>query len=258
MSIKTVFKTSLVTSLVVLSMVQLQSIVINQARGAAPLTAPLTSFVTITPTPTEVPLTAPEQSTPTPTVAPTTAPNNNSGGGSNNGGSSNNNGGNSNSGSNGGGNNVCRNERPKSAPVIISVRPTGASQVTLTWKKGWGPVNEYVIWYGTTKEAAMFTTAVIKGEEQLKTATIDGLKPRTVYYFKVQPRNGCTPGSFSNIFTSYGRLVSNGYAQGVNYSVKPGIVKTSTAPAKTFVQPSAPKQQTAINSISGFFKSIFK
>lgn len=202
MSIKSVLKTSLITSLVALSMVQLQSVVINQARGAAPLTAPLTSFVTITPTPTQAPLTAPVQSTPTPTITPTptTAPSNNNGGGSsNNGGSNNNGGGNSgggssnNGGSNGGGSNVCRDERPKSAPIIISARATGANQVTLTWRGGWAPFNGFVISYSTKRGITQYSTVV----GNTTTATVNGLNGNTLYYFKIQAKNGCTTGDYS-------------------------------------------------------------
>lgn len=198
MSIKTVVKTSLITSIVALSMVQLQFVVINQARGAAPLTAPLTSFVTITPTPTEIPLTAPEQSTPTPIVTPTTAPsNNNSGGNSNNGGSNNgggnSGGGSSNNGGSNGGNNVCRDTRPKSAPLILSARATGANQVTLTWKKGWAPFNGFVISYSTKRGITQYTTEV----GNTTTATVKGLNGNTIYYFKIQAKNGCVAGDYS-------------------------------------------------------------
>lgn len=197
-------------------MVQLRSVLVNQVRGEAPLTAPLTGFITptptleapltapVTPTPTvEVPLTAPAQSTPTPTVTPTTAPsNNNSGssdnGGSNNGGGNSGGGGNSSNnggGSNGGGGNVCRDERPKSAPIILSARATGANQVTLSWKKGWAPFNGYVISYGTKKSITQYATDVFGANTTV--ATVKGLNGNTTYFFRIQAKNGCVSGDYS-------------------------------------------------------------
>ncbi|MEN9407171.1 MAG: Fibronectin type domain [Candidatus Parcubacteria bacterium] len=196
---KTLTKTSLVLSIMALSMIQLQSVLIGQARGEAPLTAPLTGFVTITPTPTEAPFTAPVQSTPTPTATPTSAPsNNNSGGGSNNGGSNNNNGsnnggGSSNNGGSNGGGNVCRDERPKSAPLLLSARATGANQVTLTWRKGWAPYTGFVISYSTKRGITQFTSEV----GNTTVGTVSGLNANTTYFFKVQAKNGCVGGDFS-------------------------------------------------------------
>jgi len=214
MSTKTVAKTSFALVAMTLTVIQLQSVLMNKALGVAPLTAPLTNFVTITPTPTiEVPLTAPVQTTPTETPTPTQAPSNNNGGGSSNNGGSNgggNNGGGSsnNGGSSGGGSSICRDERPKSAPIIISARATGANQVTLTWRKGWAPFNGFVISYSTKRGISQFTTEV----GNTTVATVNGLNGNTLYYFKIQAKNGCVTGDYSrelSVRTSGRSIVSN-------------------------------------------------
>lgn len=285
MRIKTLGKTALAASFLAITAFQFHGVLVKTAMGGGPLTAPFTNPITPTPeeenplsspeqtdnnTPPTPPLTAPEQnedpeetSTPTatpteepmPVPAPATTNNSGSSGASNNGGGGNSGSGSSNGGS---GSSVCTNEAPKSGPYLTSVRKTTSTSVVLTWTKGWGPVNEYVIWYGTTKEAAMHTTAVIKGEEQVKTAIIAGLNPTTLYYFKLQPKNGCKSGPFSNTLASNERVITTGYTQGVSYSLNKPATKTNNKSTQVPVQPVAPKKPTVIEFINGFFRSIFK
>lgn len=215
MSVKTVAKTSITALVMGLSMIQLQSVLVNQAQGEAPLTAPLTSFVT--PTPTSVPLTAPVQVTPTPTqTPPLTAPQQGGNSGGNNGGSNtggNNGGGGGGSSSNGGGSNnnggdnVCRDERPKSAPIILSARKTGANQVTLSWRKGWAPFNGFIISYSNKRGTTQYTTEV----GNTTSATVNGLNGNTTYFFRIQAKNGCVFGDYSrelSVRTYGGKILS--------------------------------------------------
>lgn len=126
-------------------------------------------------------------------------------GGSNNGGS-NNGGGNSsnNGGSNGGG--VCNAEQPKSAPLLLTARASGANQVTLTWQRGWAPYDGFVISYGTKKGVTQFTTTV--GNTTI--ATISGLNANAIYYFRIQAKNGCKTGGYSRELSvrTYGKIIA--------------------------------------------------
>lgn len=263
MSYKTLAKTSLVASAIALTIVQLQTVLIKHAIGVAPLTSPLTtpltSPISITPTPSDTPpLTLPVQTTPTPTHTPNPKPNdgNNNSNNGNNSGGSNNGGGPSNN--NGGGSNVCTNETPKSAPLLLSIKKTNKTTVTLTWIKGWGPVNGYIVWYGQTKDAAEYSTGTILGEEQVKSYSIAALNPKIVYYFKIQPKNGCKTGALSNVIASNGKtVVSYGFTQGITFSAKSTVPNkkqsTTTQNSQAIV-----KTQSVFEKLNGFMHSFFK
>ena len=129
----------------------------------------------------------------------------------------------------------------------------------MTWRKGWGPVNDYTVWYGQTKNASQYTSASMNGEEQLKSYTIGALNPYAVYYFKIQPQNGCKTGDFSNIITSKGKMIfqTTGYTQSVSYTM-PGTVtkkKVVTSPSN---KQSTPVQKPAPVKKTGFFDFLFK
>ncbi|MDP3941488.1 MAG: fibronectin type III domain-containing protein [bacterium] len=285
MPLQTVGKLTITAIFLALTALEFKHVLLKTAFGETPITAPISS--PIIPTPTEAPISSPEQATPTPTdpppltapeqgenptltptptvtVTPTVvpvpkpAPQNNNSGSNNN---SNNNGGNNGGGNSGGGTNgpsACTNEKPKSAPYLFSAKQTSKNAITLTWKKGWGPVNGYTVWYGQTKDATQYASTSVHGEEQVKSYTIGALNPYVIYYFKIQPQNGCKTGDFSNIITSTGRMISQptAYTQSVSYSLPKVAAKKNGMSAPVNKQ-SIPVQKPAPGKKSGFFDFLF-
>lgn len=62
-----------------------------------------------------------------------------------------------------------------------------------------GDSNQYFISYSTDQNAEEYGALVDLGVDGVQSYTIDMLKPRTTYYFKVRGQKGCMPGNWSGI-----------------------------------------------------------
>lgn len=230
---------------------------------SGPISAPISSPIA-TPTPTPEPIktpspTATPEPTPeptsepvvTPTPAPTEAPSApDNGSGSNSGGSN----------SGGGSAPSCNDQKPGSAPKLISVVSKKSNQVTLTWAKATNPVSYYLISYGTNVSANQYGNPNVGGP-QTTTYTIQGLSGNVTYFFRVRAGNGCIPGDFSNVLSvkANGKSISKpavGFKLGI-LSAQKAQPKTTVVltiqPAPVVVVPNS----NAIQRVFSFFGNIF-
>ncbi len=141
------------------------------------------------------PVTSPEETaSPSPSVEPSQAPsnNNNSGNpGNSGGGNSNNGGGGSSSPS------VCNDQKPGSAPRLISAISSGPNSAILTWSGAKDPVTSYAVIYGLKKNTPLYGNSNIGGKLS-SSYEVKGLSGNTTYFFRVRAANNCMPGDYSN------------------------------------------------------------
>lgn len=95
---------------------------------------------------------------------------------------------------------VCNDQKPGSAPVLLSAT-SGFNRVTLTWSKSSDPVSYYLVTYGTSSGSQSYGNPNVGGSSTTS-YTITGLSGDTTYYFKVRAGNGCMPGDYSNEISS--------------------------------------------------------
>lgn len=88
----------------------------------------------------------------------------------------------------------CNNEKPKTAPVLLSATWTGKNSVTLKWTKV-EPVTKYAVTYGTASGVEQYGDVNIS--DTVTSYTVNGLTQGTVYYFKVRGINDCAAGDAS-------------------------------------------------------------
>ncbi len=92
---------------------------------------------------------------------------------------------------------VCKDQKPQSAPKLLSAVTTGKNQVTLTWSSASGPVTYYLISYGGKPGSSDYGNPNIGGKDTTS-YVVKNLSESQTYYFKVRAGNNCAPGEFSN------------------------------------------------------------
>ena len=92
---------------------------------------------------------------------------------------------------------VCEDQKPQSAPRILSAVASGRNQATLTWSKAGEPPTYYLVSYGTKPGASQYGNPNIGGKNT-NSYVVRGLSDGETYYFKVRAGNDCAPGEFSN------------------------------------------------------------
>lgn len=244
MTIKSVAKASLVIATITLSGLQLQTVLVKQALGEAPLTSPLTS-------PVIEPLTAPVQ---------TPSNNNNSGNNNNNSGGSSNNGGNS-------GPRECNATKPTTAPILLRATQVAKNKVTLFWGKSNGPATGYVIVFGQKSGQELYATGTF-GNAETNTFTVNDLTPGNMYYFRVKAINDCKPSDTSNelgirlgtkyFMTSVISKQTNATHNGATYSLSSSA---KFAPKKATKPVTIPfkkvEQSLLLSDLKTFFGKLF-
>ncbi|MCX6816835.1 MAG: fibronectin type III domain-containing protein [Candidatus Beckwithbacteria bacterium] len=114
---------------------------------------------------------------------------------------------------------VCSDEKPGSAPSLVSIIQGGSNEVTLIWSKAKDPVTYYLIAFGTKSGEMLYGNPNVGGNNTTS-YTVKGLSSGIKYFFKVRAGNNCMPGDFSNELSTdvYGQVINEvpeGFAPGV-------------------------------------------
>ena len=145
---------------------------------------------------------------------------------------------------------VCNDQKPGSAPVLLSAVSTGANSVTLTWAKANGPVSYYLVSFGTKPGEQLYGNPNVGGSDTTS-YTVDNLSGGKRYYFEVRAGNGCMPGDFSNELSSG---ASGGFIAGLPGGFSPDVLGAQVGPdGQTF-----PRLPSTGNSPQlGFFQRLW-
>lgn len=155
---------------------------------------------------------------------------------------------------------VCGDNKPTSAPRIVSAVSNQPNQVVLVWSKANDPVSYYLIAYGTKPGKPEFGNPNI-GDKNAIIYTVKGLSGGATYYFKVRAGNGCMSGEFSNEVgvKVVGPKTNSKKAEGFKAGVLSAKTKQSTGEAELKYQPitSAQPQRVVVES-AGLMTRIIK
>lgn len=236
------------------ALITLQIKTVMGATGSDPITSPITSPIGGTPTPTE---------TPAPTATPTPVPSN---GGDNNNSNSHSNDNHNDSGSHSSAKSpVCGDAKPTTVPQLVAAIPSGPKKITIYWNKVNGPVNHFVVSYGTKPGFAQYGTPSV-GNADTTNFTVDGLSNGTKYFFKVEPVNGCMPGEFSNEVSAVASNKKGYVPANLNFAVLgASATNNNTTSVKKTVKKVEKKEENRIVvstkktsfTLVGFISSLF-
>jgi len=157
---------------------------------------------------------------------------------------------------------ACNDQKPDSAPVLLSATSTGLNSITLNWAKANNPVSYYLVTFGTKPGEQLYGNPNVGGSETTS-YTVNSLSGGRRYYFKVRGGNGCTPGNFSNEVSavSAGGFIAQGAVPG---GFAPGVLGAQTHVTPT-VGPTGHLSPTSVPSVAptvapthvGFFQGIW-
>lgn len=125
---------------------------------------------------------------------------------------------------------VCNDQKPGSAPVLLSA-VAGFNSVTLTWSKSSDPVSYYLVTYGTSSGSQAYGNPNVGGSSTTS-YTITNLSGGATYYFKVRAGNGCATGEFSNEASA---APNGGFVAGVAPGFSAGVLGASTSESESIV-----------------------
>ncbi len=149
---------------------------------------------------------------------------------------------------------VCGDARPATAPDLFQIN---ANKTTA--KLFFTPIsntNIFYISYSTNPSAEEHGAQITLGTDGVQNFTVQLLKAKTTYYFKVRGQNGCMPGSWSNsmLVNTQARFVSKAVPFYENGSQKPYAVplpvpkKTVKKTTKVNTVQAAPSQAPVVNT----------
>jgi hypothetical protein len=208
-------------------------------NGSANVTG---TSLTVTPTPTPAPTSTP---TPTPTATPTPTPSSSSTSSSSR----------SNSSSS-----SCSTQKPSAAPNLFQIS-TSPVRATLYFTPV-NPATGYIISYGTNSSANQYSVSFDYTDGGgAVTYTINSLSPVTTYTFKVQAKNGCATGDWSQLLSqkttaSPSQSVANTLLP-IPTSIPHGEIKVIDKQQKNVPKPTPTEVQTNQQSSNGYDVEIF-
>jgi len=141
---------------------------------------------------------------------------------------------------------VCNDQKPGSAPTLLSA-VAGVNSVTLTWLKASDPVSYYLMTFGTSPGEQTYGNPNIGGKDTTS-YTVSGLSGGATYYFKVRAGNGCMPGDFSNEISA---APSGGFIAGVPAGFEAGVLGEATESAELNGEPTPTTTVVNVGQIKG-------
>lgn len=100
----------------------------------------------------------------------------------------------------------CGDSAPSNKPRILSItRSEDNTKATIKFLASDNNVTHYIFWYGLYSTADIYniTYPVSENQKGILTYTINALDPKSTYYIKIEPFNGCKSGEKSDILGSY-------------------------------------------------------
>ncbi len=119
----------------------------------------------------------------------------------------------------------CNDQKPQSAPFLLSSKNIAPNEVTLFWNKAGDPVTYYLINYGENQATLQYGNPNIGGKDTTN-FTVKNLNANVTYYFRVRAGNNCAPGDYSNVIAvkTYGQKITSPAT-----GFKKGVLSTSSA-----------------------------
>jgi hypothetical protein len=96
----------------------------------------------------------------------------------------------------------CTDRAPGSQePHLYGASAQDANSILLSFTKSSGPVDKYMLEYGTQPDAYPYKANDI-GDQNARSYLVQALSPDTVYYFRIRAKNGCAKGHWSNAISA--------------------------------------------------------
>lgn len=118
---------------------------------------------------------------------------------------------------------VCNDQKPGSAPAVLSAFSPEPGVISLDIGKAKDPVSYYAIEYGPASGWYLWSAVNIGGKD-LQSYQVKSLLPGVTYYFRIRAGNGCATGEWSTeIAAKTGGLASSGKLEIIQSSLRPAV-----------------------------------
>lgn len=146
---------------------------------------------------------------------------------------------------------LCNDQKPQSAPYLLSAKNSSPNEITLVWSKAGDPVTYYLVNYGENQAKLQYGNPNIGGKDTTS-FTVKNLNANVTYYFRVRAGNNCAPGDYSNVLEvkAYGQNIA-----GPAFGFKEGVLSTSSSKINQKISQNADINSTPVVSAP---KSVFE
>ena len=157
---------------------------------------------------------------------------------------------------------LCNDQKPQSAPLLLSSKNVAPNEVTLFWNKAGDPVTYYLLNYGENQATLQYGNPNIGGKDTTS-FTVKNLNANVTYYFRVRAGNNCAPGDYSNVIAvkAYGEKIevpASGFKKGVLSTSSAKTNNQISQDAKINTEPISQSPKSIIARIIDFVKNILQ